>query len=368
MTDARSSYQTYWGLFLLVLLCVPFPVFSSQPFIGSLFKNITNSEDVQEVHPAFTQDGASVVFMEFTGSPLGPGLPDYRLILVDRDGHSYRTIVSEGVIDYRLGPDEAQLMYLKGSRTDGASESDLDFSSQEIVWDLWRLDLESGGNRLVELGGDRDLSAGYRALQVSAYDRRSGEIWIPSPSGRRTVITTLVPNKKEYASVNLFQIDGARDARLVLTSDAYQTHHHYSWLPEIVWLDEQTLVIVQYEGANGASDAAKWSLVEIDLADHGKKKLYSSNRIKAFPKMSLDISRTLLYFQQLPAAGTGTELWRLNLATGKADIVYHTDAELGKAWCSPIGSSLVMTQLLDGKFDIIRLDLELNKLERLAIN
>jgi len=364
MTLSRPSCQASWGLFLLLLLCVPLIALASQPRAGSLFKNITQSDTVQEVKPAFTEDGTSVVFMAFTGTLLGPGLPDYCLVLADRDGHSRKTIVPNGVIDYRLGQDETRLTYLKGSTKNRVAEFDLDFGSGEIGWDLWMLDLGSGESTLVEQGRGRELSAGYHALNVSDYDLQRGEIWNPSPAGTRMVIAALIPND-ENPRINLFQVEGPHEPRLFLTTGVYLTHHHYSWLPEIVWIDEQSVIVLRYDGARGTS---KWSLVVVDLARRTEKTLYASNRVKAFPKMSLDFSKSLLYFQQLPASGSGTELWRLNLATGEADMVYHTEAELGKAYSSPVGSSLVMTQLLNGKFDIIRLDLGLNKLERLAIN
>ncbi len=72
-----------------------------------------------------------------------------------------------------------------------------------------------------------------------------------------------------------------------------------------------------------------------------------------------------LFFRKLENKDT-TQLWRLNIITKEADLIYSVRGDLGEPRFSKNGSSMVFTLLSNNNSEIIRLDLERDNTGRIA--
>ncbi len=331
---------------------------------SSLFKNLTTSVDLEEVAPTFVQDGASVVFMEFTGDPFDPKVSDYRLVLTDREGTEFKVLTTSGVVQYWPGPGRNELSYMTvPANTAGDTESCS--AKAGMLGTFWTVNLDTGVLHRDEPGSRRSPVKGQGMYGALCQDLKNGELVLSSPDASAT-IKMAQERAGEQQLINLFHLED-QEMSLVHTTELYLTGSHFGWRPEMLWRDERSFLTLKYVGSE-ESETGEWSIMEITLDQNESAALYRSKRIKPFPRMALDVAAGSVCFQQTAAASVGTELWRLNLATGAVDMIYRTQAELGEISLSPVGSSLVTTQLLNDRFDIIRVDFDLNRLERLAVN
>jgi hypothetical protein len=129
----------------------------------------------------------------------------------------------------------------------------------------------------------------------------------------------------------------------------------------VVWLDESSFITVRFQSIPDErfpQSEGLFSIVRVDLNEPSETHLFSDFALKPFPKIALHPSASTLYFHKVGKAYETTELWRLNLVTKLAEMIYSVEGDLGDVRFASDGSSLVFTQLIDHNFDIIRVDLE----------
>ncbi len=329
-------------------------------------KNLTGTDLRQEVNPRFTADGENVIYMEFTGDPDNPAPWDYRLLLTDRNGFGVKALTLPGVLDFQVLANGRDLLFVQMVLPpDGFGG--FDTVGSRVVRQLKRLNLETQSEQIVETDAAQSLAAVYAAvgLELAGYFLH-GDILSVSPAATNRVS---IVNDPAGQSIRILQrAAGKPEAdRTLLHSDLYLTQQDLPWRPSVIWLDEFSLISNNYESAAEDASAGRFAINRIDLRTGVTTLLYASGRVRPFPRLALNNTGSVVYFQQNGGNGV-TELWGLNLTTGYADKIYETLAEPGTPRCSPDGASLVFTQLENQDFDIIRLDLERNRIRSLAAN
>ncbi|MFQ5652703.1 MAG: hypothetical protein ACE5IY_22445 [bacterium] len=342
---------------------------ASAPNLEPNLKNITRTSNVLEVNPRFVGNGSHIVYLEFTGDPLYPAPWHYRLVLSDRNGHTAMPLTDSGVIDYTVLPGGRELRYLVIGSFTGEDALDDDFYRQITDWQLWHLDLPSQKKQLVERSGGRPLLDGYGLLGVSGLpDFDSDTMESDSPHRtHRLGLSRKTVGGIDFIEFRLLEDDGEK---LIWSTEGYKTHTHVNWLPPVVWLSETTFLTLGFDSFSSRAfpqTEGVFSIVRINLTNETKTVLYRSERLKPFPRFSLDLTSSTLYFQQT-GRDDSSELWRLNFKSGNSDILYRTRAALGEARATFDGASVVLTRLQNNDFDIVRLDLEKNKTQRLTGN
>ncbi len=372
MTSARLlAKPTFVTTFIL------FAVLSTQiyghagPFDcpDSRVRNVTRTATLFELNPRFVAGGSEILYLEFTGDPEQPMPWDYRLMVSDRTGDSVAELTGPGVVDYIIGLEMSvvKLLVVAQAPTEPA---EFELSDDIVPWELWQLDLKTRARKLLYLSKSESLRAGYAKLGLAEL-----------PNSKQDRLTTVSPNKENRLvvtresdsgknAIKFYNARGGAAQRLILTSERYNTYTHTSWLPPVVWLNEHQILTLHFRHRRTEvfpQNEGVFSIVRVDLSDGSTEVVFESDRLKPFARMSLNENHSSLLFQQ-----TGdeqrTELWRLNLRSRNADMIYWTSGAIGEARSSLDGASLVFSRLEADNFDIIRLDLERHRMQRLAGN
>lgn len=343
------------------VLALAFVVCNANAMVGgkAFIKNVTNSENILEVSPRFVGDGSHIVFLEYQNTTGNITPWDYKLVMCDRNGYSFNYLTETGVIDYEVMPGGLEIQYLF-SKEKFANEAfdEVTFYNEVDVWELWQLNLKTNVRRLVEKSNGRLLSEGYKLLGGHGLpDYYEGRYATQSPDGKRIVFIQI-----EAPFVKFYEIvEGNK--KLIHSSELYRTYGHIPWIPQVVWQSEDNFITLEYQEA----EAALFRIVSIDLAQNVTSVIYEDENINAFPKMNLDEFATMLYFLK-KGEDDGSELWRVSLNKRDAKLIYRHSSQIGTAFSSMDGTSIVFSQLDNNNFDIVRLDFGSNKIQRLTAN
>ncbi len=333
------------------------------------FKNITHSEHQLEMNPRFIENGSKILFLIFTGNPESPKPWDYMLSSSDREGHSVYYVTSEGVLDYNVLSNERGVLVLKVIPT--APNANIEIYEDIRDWELWYLDLENEVNVLLESSKGLPLSEGYKILGLADLpNHRMAQFTSHSP--RRTTWLRVQREEKDEMYFFKFYVEKGAGRNAIFTTEAWQSYSHNGWWPAVVWIDESSFITVRFQSIPDErfpQSEGLFSIVRVDLNEPSETHLFSDFALKPFPKIALNPAANALYFQlYFHKFGKGyetTELWRLNLETKHAEMIYSVEGDLGEVRFASDGSSLVFTQLIEHNFDIIRVDLQQHNLQNL---
>jgi hypothetical protein len=360
MEDLRNIILTVIVLLVFFAQGDAQVAYSTSMPVGSnmYFKNITHSDHQLEMNPRFIENGTKILFLIFTGNPESPKPWDYMLSSSDREGHSIYYITSQGVLDYNVLSDEFGVLVLKAITT--AENWDIDAYEDIREWELWYLDLENRVNVLLESSKGLPLSEGYKILGLADLpNHQLAQFSTQSP--RRTTRLLVQREEKEEKYFYKFYVEKGVGRKVIFTTEAWQSYSHNEWWPAVVWLDESSFITVRFQSIPDErfpQSEGLFSIVRVDLNEPSETHLFSDFALKPFPKIALHPSASTLYFHKVGKAYETTELWRLNLVTKLAEMIYSVEGDLGDVRFASDGSSLVFTQLIDHNFDIIRVDLE----------
>ncbi len=331
-------------------------------------RNITHSIEQLAVNPRLIENGSQVLFLIFGGDPNYPKPWDYKLSRSDRDGNAAYVLTPSGVLDYNVLADEHGVLILMAIPALQAS-TEGDDSYEEIKdWELWHLDLESEEKQLLESSNSLPLSEGYKILGIADLPPTAADkIVSSSPDKTHTILVQRQPSgPTQYFS--FFRVDGSGKQVEIFRTESWQSYHDAEWWPDIVWLNDSSLLTIRFQSLFDESfpqSEGLFSIVEIDLISGAARDLYSDFSIKPFPRMALNPDGSALFFQKFGNDST-SELWKLNLADDTTEMVYSVSGELGDSRFSADGNSLVFTEVTNEHFDIIRLDLERNSIENVV--
>ncbi|MFQ5864533.1 MAG: hypothetical protein ACE5IW_04810 [bacterium] len=331
--------------------------------------NITSTENLLEIKPRFIENGRSVLFLVFSGDYLSPKPWDYRLSKSDREGQAVDYLTPNGVLDYNVLPDEHGILVLKARSGLEMDETDFDFYDDLQGWELWYFNLQSSEMVLLEASTELPISVGYYMLGLGMLpDFDSDEFLVSSPKETAQII--IRRHKKEDLSYFRFcHPDSIDNDGILFETEAWKSYSDTPWWPTITWLDENNFVTVSFESNEDCHITqyeGLFSIVKVDLQSKSREVLFQDLLLSPFPKIVLDPSATFLYFQRMGEDKEITELWSLNLKTKSSEMIYKVKGELGEVRFSLDGSSLIFTQFEGNNFDIICLDLDINKIHRLA--
>lgn len=335
--------------------------------ISGSARNITHTEQLLEVNPRFVDGGRHIVYLECTAGEMSFAALRCRLMLADRNGFAVVPLTSMGVVDYAMDEHTGDILVLT---SDSAAEEDMafDFYQRISEWQLWRLNLQTRAMTPVTNADGRPLSDGYSLLGMSALpDYAHNVMTSESPNGRN-MIRIMLEFAGEQGQVKFYYAQRGCTQKQILHTGAYATQTHFPWFPDVTWVDENVFLTQTFEGAGDykfPQTRGGFAIIKVNLKTAAVETISANVGLKPFPRFSLDDSRSWLYFQTESAEGF-TELRRLNLADGEADIIYRTEAEIGQARTSPDGASIVFTLGRSNNFDIVRLDLDRNRIQRLA--
>ncbi len=346
--------------FLLLLMNT---VVTGQPDV--FVKNITRSENVVEINPQFIGGGRHILYLEYTGE-LGEFAPwEYRLMLADRNGYSMTPLTESGVVEYSILPGDVEVLLLVANSFSKENIINANFYHDIQNWQIQRLNIKTLEKSTVFTSNGRPIVEGYNQLGVTGLPDWESEILrSQSPAGKREVLVRIEDEAGKRRVCFYSAVNNVLLTRL-LDTEAYLTHSHFNWLPTIVWLDENSFITQCYD--INPQGLGTFSIVKVDLRKSLQTVLLYEDGLKPFPMFSLDDMRKVLYFQR-ELAGGSTALYRLNLLSGKVDMVYESRFELGTVRSSLDGSALVVSRL--GKFDsdIICLELRSRRISSFAGN
>lgn len=333
------------------------------------FKNITRSSHLLEVKPRFIENDKSVLYLVFCGDTLSPKPWDYRLSKSDRDGNSFFYLTQKGVLDYNVLPNEQGIIVLKVDPSSKFNNFENKFYEQIQDWELWYYNLQGGERVLLEESNCLPLSVGFSMLGLGAFpDLDSEEYLITSPQKTEQFVI----QKERVQDANYFkyyQLGENDEEQAIFETEIWNSYSDLNWWPTIIWLNENTILTTKFssEPETHFPQSKGWfSIVKINLKIKSQEILYEDHLLNPFPKFVLNPMATDLYFQRLSEDKNITELWKINLLTKVREQIYEVNGELGEARFSLDGSSLVLTQLRQNNFDIIRLDLNPNGMHQIA--
>jgi len=359
--DVKSiTHSVFWGVVavLAFVVCTPFNI-NAMPDSRVMVKNITKSNGILEVNPRFVGDGSNIVFLEYQNTSEDVLPWDYRLVMCDRNGYHFNYLTETGVLDYEVMPGGMEVRYLLSTET-GIDEvfDEYTYYNQIDEWELWQLDLKSDAHKLLEKSHGRPLTEGYKLLGGRGLpDYYEGKSTTYSPSGNNVILMQIEDDR-----VNFYKTENG-SKRLLHSSDHYKTHGHIPWLPQIVWQNENSFLTLDYQSANNF-----FRVISVDLIKNKTEIVYQHEKIMAFPRMNLDEFGTMLYFVQ-KGEHDGSELWRIELNDEPyAQFIYADDSQIGTAFPSVDGQSIVFSVVEKNNFDIIRLDFGSSKIQRLTAN
>ena len=330
------------------------------------FKNLTRTQDYIEVNPRFVNDGNYVLFLVFVGNPASPGPADYVLTKCDRDGHLIYYMSTRGVLDYNVLENESGVLVLKAVEDPetATAESSTPYEQQQ-AWELWYINFENDEEVLLEASMGLPLSEGYRMLGLTDLpDSNLGQIRSLSPHKTNQLLVKR-DRVDDYWVFRYYRVTDDSEPDEVFRSESWVPLTDQEWWPTIRWLNESTFVTVSFNSAldeKFPQSQGLFSIVSVDLEHGTGEVLYSDFDIHPFPKVVLSPSGQNLYFQK--SRNGFSEIWRLNLVSRSAEILYRVEGELGEVRISPDETSLVFTQHTEDNFDIIRLDVDSGHLRR----
>jgi hypothetical protein len=332
-------------------------------------RNITRTDNLLEIKPRFAENGSSVLFLVFNGDYLSPKPWDYRLSKSDRDGHASHYLTSGGVLDYTVLPDEQGILVLKVNQSFITSKPDCDSYDEIQGWELWYFSLKGNERVLLESSKDLHISVGHYMLGLGILpELNSDEYLISSP--QKTVQILIRREKRQDLSYFRFYDHNTVGGKEVLfETESWKSYSQTPWWPTMTWLDESKFITMNFESNEDfqfTQHEGLFSIVKVDLKSNSQEILFKDSSLSPFPRMVLDPSAANLYFQKFGEHKDVTELWSLNLETKVAEMIYKVKGELGEVRFSLDGLSLIFTQLLENNFDIIRLDLDTNRIRSLA--
>lgn len=326
-------------------------------------ENITQSAARLELNPRFVGNDAYIVYLEFCGNEEYPEPWGYRLMMIDRGGHTLAPLTKSGVVDFTVLPTASEIKYLTVPAKNIKAWSEENFLTEITQWEVWQLNMRTHKHTLVETADNRPLKDGYALLGISGLPGAEQEAVINiSPEGSRSLQVT------RYASNGKDMIAFVTAGQVAFQTEEFKTHTHFNWQPQTLWLDENEIITLQFESQSNASlpqTEGLFSIIRLDLENGKSQTVFQSTQLNPFPRFQLHTEKAHLYFQQLGKAGRN-ELWRLNLETGQADMLYQTKGAIGESRPSFDGTSLVFTELIDGNFDLMRLDLVPNQTSSFA--
>ena len=170
-----------------------------------------------------------------------------------------------------------------------------------------------------------------------------------------------------FISFQYFKNDGFQ--KTVFKTEAWKPYAHLNWLPTITWLDETSFITLGFQSTFDKKlpqSEGAFSIVKVGT-EGGIELLHKDPQIHPFPKMVMAPNGIELYFRKLENRNT-TQLWRLNIITKETDLIYSVNGDLGEPRFSKNSSSMLFTQLSNNNSDVIRLDLERDNIERIALN
>lgn len=364
----RAFFLCVCSMCLLTCVAVQ-PVSGQQPTVLSV-KNVTDSIDKCEISPTFVNHGRQVLFLIFDGDEMQPRLWDYRLAISNRDGGSTEVLTGKGVIDYVVKDSGNQVYFLL--YTGNVDSPPEDTGNPDIrKWAIYRLALDTRKIAFVEASGDRPLLQGLEALGVAKiYDATAQQMIYPSPFGDTKVI--LKRTNENGTPELIYSLGHARDAATSFyTTDAWQTHGHYAWFPPVVWLDDENILTLRFAKSQHLRFPQKqgvFSIVKVNLSTGVASPILTDAFIDPFTSLSVNSTAEAVYFQRRSFDDRYSELWAVNPSTGETGRLYWLSGQLSGCQLSSDGSSILFTQLLEGNFDIVRLDLNTNNRLRLAGN
>lgn len=369
----RFRFGRYGVFFILLLLALQIPVYgqianvpASQPNFNS--KNITRTIEQLAVNPRLIGNGSQILFLTFSGDPNHPKPWDYKLSRADRDGNSAYFLTSSGVLDYSVLTNERGVLILMAIPSLQANPECERLYEEIREWELWHLDLESEEKQLLESSSNLPLSDGYKILGLADLPQSvTGSISSRSPDKTRQIMI-----QRQPAGINFYfkylRVDNAKKQVEVFRTASWQSYHDNEWWPEIVWLNERSLLTIGFQNLFNDSfpqSEGLFSIVKVDLISGATQNLHSDFSIKPFPRMALNPDGSALFFQKC-GFDNSSELWKLNLTNDAAEMIYSVAGELGDSRFAADGKSLVFTEVTDQHFDIIRLDLERNSIENVV--
>ncbi len=376
MSDNRNVKLLSLLLALLIVLVLNFNisiVSASGPTelrSDVVAKNITRTDGTLEVNPSFVGNGSSIVYLEFTGDPVYPKPWNYRLALTDRTGITWKALSEPGVVDYSVLPGGSEILYLSVTQNnDPLPEINHDteeYYDLQVDWQVYQLNLRTEKKTTVATGTS-PLVDGCRLLKQNiAPDLASKQLVTVSPDGSYRL--QIVRENQGAGDVIAGYLIDKEQRQPAWTTDGYMTHTHLSWMPQVLWLDDDSMITLMFDSFNDPAfpqSDGEFAIVRVDLETPKLVELYRSDKIKPFPRLSLDAARATVFFQEAGPEGV-TQLCRLNLGSGERDIIYVSEGSLGEARASFDGTSLVLTELRDVDFEIIRLDLDVRPAQSLV--
>lgn len=322
-------------------------------------KNVTATRDQLEVKPRFIEHGQSILYLEFTGDPHAPHPWDYRLRKTDREGLSSSVLTSRGVLDYNVLSDDRGVLVLKALTAERSAADEMRKPLQG--WELWYLNTQDEEMVLIEASTELPLAIGYRMLGMAIMRAPTGDAWrVVSPRQENALMIRRVREPAGFRLIFYHVVDES-ELREVFSTPCWYPHTDHEWFPGVTWLSEHafvTLAFTQSDVSRLPGLDGRFAIVKIDLKTNQRHILYESEAIRARENLVLDPGGEVLYFQKQGETHDTTEIWRLHVRTGVAEMVYQVFGTVGSITFTPDGRSLVFTQLHEDNLDVIRVDLE----------
>ncbi|MFQ5823168.1 MAG: hypothetical protein ACE5JB_03845 [bacterium] len=334
------------------------------------FKNITHTKNLLEIKPRFVENGRSVLFLVFSGDYLSPKPWDYRLSKSDREGLTTSYLTTKGVLDYNVLSDDQGILVLKVNPTLKINNADYDLNDEIQGWELWYINLQGDEKVLLEASKVLPLSVGYYMLGLGVLPNINFDEFVISSPKKTSQFIVRRYKKREFSYFfKFYHLNTLGKEEVFFKTEARNSYSDWTYWPIITWLDENNFITLSFK-SNVDSQVAKgkglFSLVKVDLQSMSQEILYEDFSFRPFPRFVLNPTATKLFFQRLGEEKDTTELWSLTLDTKIPKMIYKVKGELGEVRFSLDGSSVVFTQRQENNFDIIRVDLDRNKIQKLA--
>ena len=340
---------------------------AEKPTSDFYHKNITQSKDRFEINPRFVNDDSNILYLVFTGDPFTPQPWNYKLEKSNMEGQSRISLTSSGIIYYQVSGN-ARKVFLLRSAGDRQVEKFLDCETNTEIkdWQVFELDLQTGEKQEVAAANGRSISEGYKLLGLETGLDVSDQYFSKSTQGsNKILVKRRFSENNGFISFQYFKNNGS--TKTVFKTEAWKPYAHLNGLPTITWLDENSFVTLGFQSSFDKKlpqSGGSFSIVKVDIKE-GIELLYKDSRIHPFPKMVMAPNGIELYFRRLEDRVT-TQLWRLNIITKEADLIYSVRGDLGEPRFSKNSSSMVFTLLSNNNSEIIRLDLERDNTGRIV--